>query len=307
MNEKSKSFTLIEILMVIIIVGILAGIVIVLTTEAIYKASIAKGQEFSSSINHSLMNDAFVNYNFDNISDSKIGTTLGINDIQESWGNSSAEEVGGSPVVRGGADCIFGKCIEFKGKLTCDPEYPCGGDSITTNEVGYPMGDNPITLEVWVKPKSVVEYSLLIGKKWSVPTGLGYDNGYYYFGIVIADDVWSYRYDTKGVLDRWTHVVGTYSNQKVTICVNGDCQKYASETPSNDGLDFQVMMGAQQEEYYHFKGFIDEARVYKEALTSKQIRNKYLAGLKSLLANKGITNNEYNQRLAELNYYCSAK
>ena len=51
----------------------------------------------------------------------------------------------------------------------------------------------------------------------------------------------------------------------------------------------------------YYGGVIDEFRIYNAAIPISQIRENYLAGLNKLLANNGITQTEYNQRIADLN------
>ena len=47
------------------------------------------------------------------------------------------------------------------------------------------------------------------------------------------------------------------------------------------------------------KGYIDEVRIYSEALSSAQIRNHYLAGLNYLLAKGEISYKEYTTRIVK--------
>ena len=47
-------------------------------------------------------------------------------------------------------------------------------------------------------------------------------------------------------------------------------------------------------------GLIDDVRIYKAALTAAQIKQEYIAGLNSLLANNNISKEEYDQRLNSL-------
>jgi hypothetical protein len=54
-------------------------------------------------------------------------------------------------------------------------------------------------------------------------------------------------------------------------------------------------------------GFIDEVRVCNAVWTASIIRNQYLAGLNQLLANNQITQQEYQQRLADLDSTCAAR
>ena len=51
-----------------------------------------------------------------------------------------------------------------------------------------------------------------------------------------------------------------------------------------------------------FKGLVDDFRIYNAALSTAQIKQNYIVGLNSLLANGNISKEEYNQRLNNLAY-----
>ncbi|MFA5431278.1 MAG: type II secretion system protein [Candidatus Paceibacterota bacterium] len=114
MNKLLKTaFTLIELLVVIAIIGILSGLIVVSMSGVTEKANIAKSQVFSNSLRNSLMINTVSQYNFNDISDAKIGTNPVAADIKDSWGSNNGTSVGGNPIIRGGSDCVTGKCMEF--------------------------------------------------------------------------------------------------------------------------------------------------------------------------------------------------
>ncbi|MDD4358594.1 MAG: hypothetical protein PHY30_02135, partial [Candidatus Pacebacteria bacterium] len=54
---------------------------------------------------------------------------------------------------------------------------------------------------------------------------------------------------------------------------------------------------------YHlrrFTGLLDDIHIYNTALSSSQIKQNYIAGLNSMLANGNISKDEYNQRISDL-------
>lgn len=53
-------------------------------------------------------------------------------------------------------------------------------------------------------------------------------------------------------------------------------------------------------ETYDFNGLIDDVRIYNAAISSSEIKQKYIAGLDSLLSNGSISREEYNNRVSEL-------
>ncbi|MFA6374227.1 MAG: prepilin-type N-terminal cleavage/methylation domain-containing protein, partial [Candidatus Paceibacterota bacterium] len=61
----NKSFTLIEILVVIVIVGIISAFIIISMAGISSKANIAKGQTFSNSLKNALMLNMIAQYELD--------------------------------------------------------------------------------------------------------------------------------------------------------------------------------------------------------------------------------------------------
>jgi hypothetical protein len=49
-----------------------------------------------------------------------------------------------------------------------------------------------------------------------------------------------------------------------------------------------------------YNGYIDEVRIFGAALSSSQIKQNYIAGLNSMLANGNISKQEYNERINNL-------
>ena len=58
-------------------------------------------------------------------------------------------------------------------------------------------------------------------------------------------------------------------------------------------------IGAIQRSFleHYFNGLIDDVRIYNAALSSSEIKQNYIAGLNSMLANGNMSKQEYNERL----------
>lgn len=307
MNSNSyNSFTLIEILIVITIVGVLAGIIIVSTSSAIEKAAIAKSQSFSSSINHVLMNSAISSYNFDNIPDGRLGTVVEASDadVKDQWSDNQVYGVDGSPTIRGGSNCMIGKCIEFSGGISST--YPCSGDAVAITDNNYPSGDTPITLEAWVRLKqgNPTNQIVFLGEDWFIPSGIGMYQDKFLFAFYgeVEYEVFNYsKKNPSSTIDTWTHVVGSYGSHRAKICINGNCETSTTISYPQVGKNGYFIIGAGAYQYYQLKGFIDGVRIYGQVLENSQIKSNYIAGLKKLLIANGITKIEYDKRLAEIN------
>ena len=100
----------------------------------------------------------------------------------------------------------------------------------------------------------------------------------------------------------WYHVLGTYANGVGYIYING-----VSGTPQtllNGDLgtnDLNLTIGkASYVDVFYWNGLIDDVRFYNAALSTSQIKQEYIAGLNSLLANNNISKEEYDQRIESL-------
>jgi prepilin-type N-terminal cleavage/methylation domain-containing protein len=299
MNKKQFAFTLIELLVVIAIIGILSGLIVVSMNGATEKANIAKFQVFSNSLRNALMINTVSQFNFNDIADVKIGTTPVAADINDSWGSNNGIGIVGNPIIRGGSDCVTGKCIEFNG--ITETTWPYADDAITIAKVGFPAGEEPVTFEAWVKVKQKFNYSIVIfGKAWFDQSGIGIYGGNFIIGTYGGSTFHPYAYTKISgyTLNKWYHLVGTYSNSVAKICVNADCQTYTGAVGANpNNTSYEIIIGADATTYYHLNGLIDDARLYKEAMPTSQIKEQYYAGLNSLLINGGITKEEYLSRI----------
>jgi prepilin-type N-terminal cleavage/methylation domain-containing protein len=303
-----QAFTLIELLVVIAIIGIISSLIIVSMNGTTEKATIAKSQTFSSSLRNALMTNTISQYNFNDIPDAKVGTTPVAADIKDSWGSNNGTSVGGNPIIRSGTDFVTGKCVEFSGVLetTC----PTFDDYLMTQHAGFPVREEPVTLEAWVKLKSMFSYTIVIfGKSWNDQSGIGIDSGSFSFGTYGGATYHPYRYTRSGItLNKWYHVVGTYGNSIAKICVNSDCQTYTGAIGANSHNEYyDIIMGATASGYYHLNGFIDDTRLYKEALPVSQIKQNYFTGLNNLLIAQGINEEEYISRITDLKSYSASK
>jgi hypothetical protein len=66
-------------------------------------------------------------------------------------------------------------------------------------------------------------------------------------------------------------------------------------------IDGKLYVGSDAASEYSNFAVIDEVRIYSAALTASAIRGQYLAGLDKLLAKGAIAEENYQQRLSELN------
>jgi len=296
MHSKS-SFTLIELLVVIAIVGILAGIIIVSMSGATDQATMAKAKVFSNSMRDSMS----LNLTSEWLMSEGSGQT-----ITDNWGGNTGT-LGGTTSVEATdptwitSGCVSDNCLSFDGT----------NDSVV---IGSPANLNfkagqDFSLSVWVKYSDNSNYHLILGK-YCDSTVPGY------WIDVLGNKIRLRVGDSGGAADvsttqtyndnKWHNIVAVFDRDALGyLYVDGAMMKSGSiSARSGDTGSGIFRIGAGTSTY--FSGMIDEARIFNSTLSFSQIKQQYLADLQRLYANKGITQEEYNQRLASLNNYCFA-
>jgi len=294
---KRKSFTLIELLVVIVIIGILAGVIIVSTSSSINKASIARAQVFSESVKNELMLNLISEYGFNE------GTGLVTKD---SWGSSADATLDcygtGCQNPTWSFNCVSENCLEFYRSSSS-----VGSRVTIPQNTSINLKENqPFTIEYWVNLKSFPysNYSATI-MKGHFGTSYGHliasENLLIYTDTDDSTELTIVNFFT-GNLNKWVHVVQTFDGNQIVVYKN-------SETNSNyksvSGISLTIntlplYVGNNTGANYFFDGLMDGVRIYDSALISFQIKQKYIVGLNSLLANGNISKEEYDQRLNNL-------
>ena len=302
---KNKSFTLIELLVVIVIIGILAGVIIVSTSSSINKANIAKARVFSSTIKNEMFNDLVSEWTFDDIVGVSVGSAIpnGTN-IPDGYGISNGYVFGDSKIyLKDSQDCVTRKCIYLDGTT--------GTITVPNNSQIQPIfGSENFTLELWVRPERFYNYEGLINKSdsgyHSASTGgLFMDvSGLRFIIGTGLDSSTTSTITYKPILNEWYHMVGTVGDvdgvKKQSLYINGNLISQVNLTLNPSPTTDNLCIGGFYEGVRSLKGHIDEVRIYDKILSVAEIKNNYIAGLNSLLANNNISKEEYDQRLNNL-------
>ncbi|MGI6341166.1 MAG: LamG-like jellyroll fold domain-containing protein [Minisyncoccales bacterium] len=294
--NKNKSFTLIELLVVIVIIGILAGVIMISTSSSIDKANIAKIKVFEESVQNNLAANMVSRWPLDEI----IGTAAPYK-TPDQWGGNTGTLGDGTnattyPTLLSESECVSGKCMKFD-----------GGDYITVNDNSSLQLEEGLTLSVWAfyNGGTITPFRTLIGKPnyndyGIILEGDGRFRGDFYanglrHAIYMCDYInspaWFYLTFT---YDSFSGIYKTYFNSKL----------YSQATTTDgkvriSGSTFYI--GGTPVSYF-FPGKIDDVRIYNAALSSSQIRQNYIAGLNSMLANGNISKKDYNERINALAY-----
>ena len=286
--KTNKAFTLIELLVVIAIIGVLAGLAVINMSGATESARIAKMKIFSSSVRTSLMANRVAEWRFDEGAGSTTTDTVGS-------GTGSLSNFTGSYGWRPGAECVSGACISFDGvdDYVSVPDSQALADAVRTS----------FSLETWIKINSYPANTAdIIWKYWPgflmrVSSG-GAGNFYIYDGTTAQN------HSTVGALplNQWTHILAIrdYSSHTVIWYINGKVNSSTSDTAGALDTTGKSVYFGRAMNFNYFNGLIDETRLYNSALTARNVRDRYLAGIDQLLNNGQITKEDHQQRIKEL-------
>lgn len=311
---KTKSFTLIELLVVIVIIGILAGVIVVSTSSAIDKANFAKAQSFSSTVQNELLLDINSEYSFDEM----LGTVdqpLANNTlVKDNYSKNNLYTEGG-PYLKDEEDCVRGKCLDFI------------NDSATNLNRIYVDNNfdfSPVfTISYWINKRGSCRYDAGVYSGTNPSGGIlevrnNVTNGYVFYHTIISGNqvsvylMFSDNTSTgqvifdipKNILNSWHLMTFSYDESNNFKAYFDGESFYSNVLGAGKTLEIPSDMRASIGKIttYWTKGKIDEFQIYKNVLTSSQIKQNYIAGLDSLLANDNISKEEYDQRINVLAY-----
>jgi len=299
---NNKSFTLIELLVVIVIIGILAGVIIVSTASFISKANIAKIKVFENNIQNELGANM--------VSRWKLDETSGVT-TPEAWGDNTGGLGDGAtsstyPTLKTEAECVTDKCMSFDG----GDYIQILGTSVSTTNLAI---TGAITLSGWIKSGRLNTNESLFGR------GIGMTNvgNYGYFVSKNLNNGFQldiYNVGVKFTLSspvsiidtNWHFVVatwdGTTNDNGANLYLDGILKNTGKSTITSIGQpNFNFTIGISGDKTTRpFVGFVDDIRIYNGAICSSQIKQEYVAGLNSLLANNNISKEEYNLQIESL-------
>jgi len=216
---------------------------------------------------------------------------------EDSWGNNDGTLVGanGLPQLQTKENCVYGTCYSFDG---VDDYIDCGqgvGNSLRIiDSMTFGMWINPADFDV---RRSVI-YKAYFGEI-SITQEISKSINYYYgtasenqgFAVgSLLGNFWNHFVLVRN-LDPDVMKFTKYINGVNKGTVNANFSQ--AYTSANNFLIGDGYLPG-------FKGMLDEIRIYDKALTSAQVKQEYIAGLNSLLANNNISKEEYNQRLNSL-------
>ena len=288
-KTKNKAFTLIELLVVIAIIGLLASIVLVNLTGQRQKARIARGLQFSQSLHHALGAYAVGVWRFDEGSGTTVYDSSG-------YGNDGT---------------IYGP--SYVGDTPSGEGYSLSFDGVDDYvEVPYDnswWSPDAFTVSMWVESRMTVNPSNSFLVRLQGTLSNRFEISYHHANQI---NFYLYNGSQSSSLSKSNLLVadGTFHHLVVVFKSNVsqeiwfDGVKVAEKTPDFSGglgsTDRKIWLGYRgwwASDNFYFNGFIDEVRIYEQALKTSQIESLYYAGLDNLLEKGLISYQKLQQRL----------
>jgi prepilin-type N-terminal cleavage/methylation domain-containing protein len=284
----NKSFTLIEILVVIVVIGVLSAFIFVGMSSISSKANIAKGQAFVNSLDNSLLLARVSYWKLDEVN---TGIT------PDAWRTNTGTVTG---AILQDSGCISGKCLSFDGSSNYVD---------FDNKSDFSMGYGDQTVSLWTKydnelsnDDTLIDCGAMAGLSgyWIYRRHSG-NNLRLWFNDG-SGAITPYIYSGNLVTNTWYNIVVVFDRDvSAKAYINGVGQTGVDITSKQanmvNGQSYKIGGNLTS---YPFVGRIDDFRMYNTVIPVSQIQQEYFLGLNNLFKNNGITLNEFNQRLVEL-------
>jgi len=162
-----------------------------------------------------------------------------------------------------------------------------------------------ITIEAWINPRPHHTAIGIVGKEY----GVGITNYAFYVrsnhSLLFEFHNITWRTHATPALivrDTWQHVAVTFSlaDTRVRMFINGSEVYSGVETTALLPNTRNLFVGSLIHDGFSFHGLIDEPRIYRAAMPISYIQKRYVQGIKGLAMSGGITQEEKNERIAQL-------
>ncbi|MEL7500410.1 MAG: LamG-like jellyroll fold domain-containing protein [Planctomycetota bacterium] len=144
-----------------------------------------------------------------------------------------------------------------------------GSSAIVVKSDQFKLPDGPVTVEAWVKPKSLDGYNAIIAKTQGSEYALFSDEGVPQFDIHLNGKYVTAKAKQKMVVDRWTHLAGVYDGEQVKMYVDGKLVGTVAGNGKRRTNALPLLIGADPDlggrATRPLPAFIDEVRISKSA------------------------------------------
>ncbi len=301
----NRSFTLIEILVVIVVIGILSAFVLVGMSSITNNANITKSKAFSNSLRDSLLMNLVSEWKLDGT-----GTnTTAIDSWSANNGTLNNFNFDSTDGWRDDSQCVSKGCLQSDG---INDSILVGNNITMDLTKGY-------TIEAWSKFDSITgqymtisRYNYVADSDWFFvfcrESGLpaGRFKNYILYTNLSETSVISVDSYTTLEANKWLHLLLAVDPVSASAKFYVNSSLKSSIVLSN----FLRLGGKNATSGYYLRmgdgayvlpdGYLDEVRIYNLPMINSRINQNYFLGVNRLYKNREITQIEYLERIVEL-------
>lgn len=304
MIQKFKNnfgFTVIELMVVVVIIGLVAGMIVLRNQGAVDQSKLSKAKSFATGIVATLAGNYLAEWKFEG--PTAAGSVATASDVKDTFDGNDGTLSASAPTVVDTSGCAMGKCLSFTAAssqyVDCGTPFSSMPTNFTVSAWMYWTGtDSNWRMALVINNKDTTYQTstphIILAKNSSdkIVFRAGGGGAELNSGSGIA-----YSLITSG----WYYAVGIKKGTSFYFYINGD--KVDPTTPytaSISGTLSACRIGSGYTNYF-YNDKIDDVRLFDEALSISQIQENYRAGLEHLLATKQIGRAEYLSRIDKLN------